>query len=647
MNEQSLRGLARLFYSGEIDRDAYRQRRRELIDGIVAGTAPLVAYQPPPPKKPPPSADAEPVAAAKSSKTGLIAGIGVAAVVIVVVAIVLLRGGDDPADVASGAATSTQQVDTATRDALQGFLAANDWRSDNLQSFLQTWQSFDLEQRGRVTGTLLFEHLGDAVFDQILEEQALAEFDDGSAAVQQQRHLLDFARAMGLSGGRFAEAAAMLAVQSPVALADVQDDTPTAAPLDAGPLAESAPPVLEERLGLTESAATELAAIEDATAPTDGPPQPPIDELQEAPSVAAPDIAVVEPTVPAAEETIAHGVTAAIEPVTEAPIAATAEQPVEAVLPAVAQTQEQAAEVLPPVPEPAVEQTAQGPAPTVEEPTAEAVTAPAPAPLPSTAPAATTAPLVAATPAPQPAATQKRRQGCVSELAKKRRPFCRDRLKAAGAGPTMVVLPAGEYTMGGSKSAEQPSRIVKIAYNFAMSVNEVTVAEFKKFCAETQRQCPEQPWNEGGYPVVNVSWNDAQAYGKWLSTQTGKLYRLPTEAEWEYSARAGTTSKYPFGDELLPTHARFAYSTTPESPLPKADRSINRNKFRLYHMVGNVREWVADSGAQAIKGRRLTAARVKMPRLQRGSYAAERIKTGQTHCARRPGNHCRRRALIT
>jgi formylglycine-generating enzyme required for sulfatase activity len=80
-----------------------------------------------------------------------------------------------------------------------------------------------------------------------------------------------------------------------------------------------------------------------------------------------------------------------------------------------------------------------------------------------------------------------------------------------------------------------------------------------------------------------------------LTEKTGSKYRLPSEAEWEYAARAGTTTTYPSGDEILITDAVFSDRKTLTAPLPKTDRSINRNKFRLYHMLGNVREWIADS----------------------------------------------------
>jgi formylglycine-generating enzyme required for sulfatase activity len=76
---------------------------------------------------------------------------------------------------------------------------------------------------------------------------------------------------------------------------------------------------------------------------------------------------------------------------------------------------------------------------------------------------------------------------------------------------------------------------------------------------------------------------------------TSNIYRLPNEAEWEYAARAGTTTPYPTGEEILISDAVFSDRKKLVSPLPKTDRSVNRNKFHLYHMAGNVREWVTDT----------------------------------------------------
>jgi formylglycine-generating enzyme required for sulfatase activity len=175
-------------------------------------------------------------------------------------------------------------------------------------------------------------------------------------------------------------------------------------------------------------------------------------------------------------------------------------------------------------------------------------------------------------------------------------------LRAGGGGPIMVVLPGGEFVMGGARPNEQPTVTAKINYPFAIAAYETTVKEYQAFCNATKRKCPAQPWNADDYPVVNVTWADANAYAGWLGAQTGLKYRLPSETEWEYAARAGSKSRYPFGDELLPTHARFSYSAPVDSPLPVSDKSVNRNRFRLYHMIGNVREWVADGWSESLSG---------------------------------------------
>lgn len=157
----------------------------------------------------------------------------------------------------------------------------------------------------------------------------------------------------------------------------------------------------------------------------------------------------------------------------------------------------------------------------------------------------------------------------------------------------MRVLAAGDFVMGSPANPEEdPQRTVMIAEPFAMSIFEITWADFKSYCQAAGVQCPAQPWSEDDLPVVNVSWHDAAAYAEWLSRQTGQTYRLPTEEEWEYAARGGTTTEYPYGDKLLPAQARFSSIAPYTSPLPTSDRTTQRNEFGLWHVVGNVREWV-------------------------------------------------------
>jgi formylglycine-generating enzyme required for sulfatase activity len=202
---------------------------------------------------------------------------------------------------------------------------------------------------------------------------------------------------------------------------------------------------------------------------------------------------------------------------------------------------------------------------------------------------------------PAPAARRPGTLECRADLARQRRPYCRDGLASGGLGPLMVVLRGGTFSMGGDAPHAGPVHKVTIAHSFAISMREIGADEYELFCKATGRACPSQPWS-ADYPVVNVSWDDAVAYTAWLSKETGRHYRLPTEAEWEYSARAGSTGRYPSGDELLPTDARFSYQRQQTSPLPRTDRTINRNRFRLYNMLGNVREWVLDGWHSSYQG---------------------------------------------
>jgi formylglycine-generating enzyme required for sulfatase activity len=187
-----------------------------------------------------------------------------------------------------------------------------------------------------------------------------------------------------------------------------------------------------------------------------------------------------------------------------------------------------------------------------------------------------------------------RRTNCKVELARTRRPYCID-LRANNKGPALVVLPSGQFEMGGDGKAEQPKHKVDIAHPFAIGMFEVSSAELNAFCKASGQDCPTQPWDDATLPAVGVSWDMARAYTVWLSEYYGARYRLPSEAEWEYAARGGTQSLYAFGDEILPTNAHFSFKSAQDKPLAANDRSLNHNPFRLYHMLGNVREWVADA----------------------------------------------------
>lgn len=185
--------------------------------------------------------------------------------------------------------------------------------------------------------------------------------------------------------------------------------------------------------------------------------------------------------------------------------------------------------------------------------------------------------------------------------------------------PEMVVVSAGTFTMGSPDSEqgrfayEGPQHSVRIATPFAVGVYEVSFAEWDA-CVRAggcARYSPEdRGWGRGNLPVMNVSWEDAQRYVRWLSRKTGENYRLPTEAEWEYVARGGTpTARYwGEGEVELCRYAngydRTAHATNPhwENPIPCTDHhaqtapvgSFEPNAFGLYDVMGNVWEWTQD-----------------------------------------------------
>jgi len=163
--------------------------------------------------------------------------------------------------------------------------------------------------------------------------------------------------------------------------------------------------------------------------------------------------------------------------------------------------------------------------------------------------------------------------------------------------PVMVRIPPGWFMMGNDRgdSAEKPVHRVTIAKPFALGAYEVTVGEWRA-CVEGGG-CPNMPRMTNptdSTPVYNVHWEDAQAYVKWLSQKTGQRYRLPSEAEWEYTARAGSVGAYWWGSE----QGIFANCTNCGGPherlTPAAAGSYKPNPFGLHDMNGGVAEWVAD-----------------------------------------------------
>lgn len=149
----------------------------------------------------------------------------------------------------------------------------------------------------------------------------------------------------------------------------------------------------------------------------------------------------------------------------------------------------------------------------------------------------------------------------------------------------------------GRSGNEGPQHPVKFARPFAVGKYEVTFKEWDACVAA--KSCGHQPkdfgWGRGMQPVVFVSWKDATEYAEWLRTKTGKRYRLPSEAEWEYAARAGSTTRYPWGNEPGTSRANFDGSGSQWSGEQTAPvGSFAASDFGLHDMIGNVWEWTQD-----------------------------------------------------
>jgi formylglycine-generating enzyme required for sulfatase activity len=141
-----------------------------------------------------------------------------------------------------------------------------------------------------------------------------------------------------------------------------------------------------------------------------------------------------------------------------------------------------------------------------------------------------------------------------------------------------------------------PVHTVQIIKPIALSRFEVTFDEYDAFAKATNRSLPsDQSWGRGRRPVINVSWEDAQAYAKWLSEQTGKRYRLPSEAEWEYVARAGSKTSYWWGDQIGKGQANCrGCGSQWDANQTAMVGSFKPSSFGLYDTAGNVWEWVED-----------------------------------------------------
>ena len=169
----------------------------------------------------------------------------------------------------------------------------------------------------------------------------------------------------------------------------------------------------------------------------------------------------------------------------------------------------------------------------------------------------------------------------------------------ASYAPEMVIVGPGEFLMGSLNGHfnEKPQHRVVINYSFAVGKYPVTFAEFDYFVSSTgyDHRPDSRGWGRGNLPVVNVGWEDAQAYIQWLSEETAEDYRLLSESEWEYCCRAGTSADFWWGDDIGSNRCNgdgsgSQWSNSQPSPVGR----FPSNAFGLYDTHGNVWEWVED-----------------------------------------------------
>ena len=164
--------------------------------------------------------------------------------------------------------------------------------------------------------------------------------------------------------------------------------------------------------------------------------------------------------------------------------------------------------------------------------------------------------------------------------------------------PVMVALPEGRFRMGSADGdrTEQPVREVAIGQAFALGKYEVTIAEWRA-CAEAGacRKIDDPQPDDDTRPMQNVSWSDAESFAAWLRETTGQPYRLPTEAEWEYGARGGESTRFWWGDDYREGRANCAECGGDwDRRRPSSIGAFDANPFGLHDMNGGVSEWVAD-----------------------------------------------------
>ncbi|APA89249.1 SUMF1/EgtB/PvdO family nonheme iron enzyme [Paraburkholderia sprentiae WSM5005] len=226
-------------------------------------------------------------------------------------------------------------------------------------------------------------------------------------------------------------------------------------------------------------------------------------------------------------------------------------------------------------------------------------------PAVSSTPAAAPPPHPAAAPSPSPTPPA---SAAAAPLAQKTvaHPPTAGELRDCASCPIMVVVPAGSFAMGSNTDdpSEKPVHRVSIGAPFAIGKFPVTVEQWNACVAANacQKLTPQSNSNKAA-PARDLSWDDAQQYVKWLAKSTGKPYRLPTEAEWEYADRAGTTTAYWWGEQMRKGNANCKDCGDPwHKEGPENVGTFAANPLGLYDMNGGVWEWTADCWHNSYQG---------------------------------------------
>jgi formylglycine-generating enzyme required for sulfatase activity len=245
---------------------------------------------------------------------------------------------------------------------------------------------------------------------------------------------------------------------------------------------------------------------------------------------------------------------------------------------------------------------------------------------------------------------------------------------ANSLGMQLVHIPAGSFTMGSEDIDDhKPAHAVTISKPFWLAPCETSNADYRAFVKATGHSEPGvavesrkkvRPWqtrmyNADDQPVVCVTWHDAVAFCEWLSGKEGVRYRLPTEAEWEYAYRAGTQTKFHWGDEPAGREKAYFAQQWPEETKQAQDfqdtpwglhttvpvKCEERNPFGLCHMAGNVWEWTADwhaSYSQQAQTDPTGPAQGKQKVTRGGSlFHRSRVATASVRRPKAPGECCR------